>query len=401
MTARQWARTGVVGLAAAALAVTAFGAPAGAAATQSTGTGKDHGTGHRATQRALDTVVAAGIPGALAQVRKDGRVWKGAAGVGNRETGAPRGKNDRFRIASITKTFVATVLLQLEAEGRLDLDDTVERHLPGLVTGNGNDGGRITVRQLLNHTSGLFDYLNDPEYAHTYLIGDGFLKHRYDTLAPEFHVRVALGHPPEFAPGSRHAYSNTGYVLAGLIIEKVTGNTYEHEVRERIIKPLGLRSTSQPGNSPFMPRPSGRAYSSLYLPDASRTHDVTEMNGSQGWADGDIISSTGDLTRFFSALMRGDVLPKRQLKAMKTTVAAPDMGTDIRYGLGIYSQRTSCGTVLWGHGGGIVGSLSDAVTTEDGRHALAYNQNGDWAMPVDIAEAEFCGTTRAGARARF
>ncbi|MFF8959320.1 serine hydrolase domain-containing protein [Streptomyces sp. NPDC014894] len=397
MNARNAARTGLVGLAAAAVAATAFTVPAQAGERDRTGTAPGHG----ATQRALDATVAAGIPGVLAESRDGRRVWRGTAGVGDRETGGERGANDRFRIASITKTFVATVLLQLEAEGRLDLDDKVEKHLPGVVAGNGNDGGRITVRQLLNHTSGIFNYTADPEYAAKYLEGESYLKHRYDTLPPEFHVKVAMSHRPDFAPGARFQYSNTGYVLAGMIIEKVSGDDYEDQVRKRIIKPLGLRGTSQPGDSVQMPRPSGRAYSTLALPDSTTIHDVTEMNGSQGWADGDIISTAGDLNRFFKALMRGQVLPEKQLKAMKTTVPADAFGGQYRYGLGIISQRTSCGTELWGHGGGILGSLSGAVTTEDGRRQLSYNLNGDWAMPVDITDAAFCGTAAAKPRPKF
>ncbi|WP_051854491.1 serine hydrolase domain-containing protein [Streptomyces sp. NRRL B-1347] len=386
MALRKSTKAGVVGIAAAALAATAFVAPAGAA---------DTGSGHRATQRALDAAVKAGIPGITAQARDGDGVWKAASGVGDLTSGAPRGKNDKFRVGSITKTFVATVLLQLESEGRLDLDDTVERHLPGLVRGNGNDGRKITVRRLLNHTSGLFDYLDDPEYSRTYMEGDGYLKHRYDTLPPRKHVRVALSHEPLFEPGAKHSYSNTNYILAGLIVEKVSGRTYEREVRDRIIKPLGLKHTSNPGNSVHLPRPSSRGYSKLFRSAPDRIDDITEMNGSQGWADGDIISTAGDLTRFYGALLRGKLLPPKQLKAMKTTVATPS-SSGTRYGLGITRLRTSCGTTLWGHGGGMIGWLSMAVTTEDGRHQLAYNYNGDWDgshMPK-IVDAEYCKTSR-------
>ncbi|GGV10221.1 serine hydrolase domain-containing protein [Streptomyces spectabilis] len=385
MALRKSTKAGVVGVAAAALAATAFVAPAGAAS--------DAPSGHRATQRAMDAAVRAGIPGITAQARDGDGVWKAASGVGDLTSGAPRGKNDKFRVGSITKTFVATVLLQLESEGRLDLDDTVEHHLPGLVRGNGNDGNKITVRQLLNHTSGLFDYLADPEYSRTYMEGDGYLKHRYDTLPPKKHVRVALSHQPLFEPGAKHSYSNTNYVLAGLIVEKAGKRTYEKEVRDRIIGPLGLKHTSNPGNSIHLPRPSSRGYSKLFRSSPDRIDDITEMNGSQGWADGDIISTAGDLTRFYSALLRGKLLPPKQLKAMKTTVAVP--GSSTRYGLGISRLRTGCGTTLWGHGGGMIGWLSMAVSTEDGRHQLAYNYNGDWEtshMPK-IVDAEYCGTS--------
>ncbi len=388
MALRRSTKVFGAGMAVAALAVTAFAAPVQAAADP----GPAAGTGHRATQRAMDDAVASGIPGITTQARDGRGVWKAASGVGDRTTGAPRGKNDKFRVGSITKSFVATVLLQMEAEGRLDLDDKVERHLPGVVRGNGNDGRRIRVRQLLNHTSGLFDYLADAEYQRTYLL-EGYLEHRYDTLPPRKHVRVALAHQPLFEPGAKHSYSNTNYVLAGLIVEKVGGRTYEEEVRDRIIGPLGLRNTSNPGNSIRLPRPSSRGYAKLFESAPDRIDDITEMNGSQGWADGDIISTAGDLNRFYRALLGGELLPPKQLKAMKTTVSAPE-SPGVSYGLGLTRLKTSCGTTLWGHGGGMVGWLSMALSTEDGRHQLAFNYNSGWdtGFRRKIVDAEFCGT---------
>ncbi|MEV7590706.1 serine hydrolase domain-containing protein [Streptomyces sp. NPDC089922] len=383
MRLRKTARSVVTALAVAAVTAAVLASPAQASQAPP--------PGHEATRRAMDAEVAAGIPGITAQARDAYGVWQATSGVGDRRSGAPRAADDRFRAGSITKTFVATVLLQMEGERRLDLDDTVERHLPGLVRGNGNDGRTVTVRQLLNHTSGLYDCLADEEYLDTYLCGDGYLRHRYDTLSPRKHVKVALSHAPLFPPGERFSYSNTNYVLAGLIIEKAGGRTYEAEVRDRIIRPLGLRATSNPGNSIHIPRPSSRSYSQLFPADPGRIDDVTEMNGSQGWADGDLITTTGDLNRFYRALLRGALLSPEQLAAMKTTVGVPG-SADTGYGLGITRFRTSCGTTLWGHGGGMVGSTSLAVSTEDGRHQLAYNRNGDWdtGSPLAITEAEYC-----------
>ncbi|MBJ3809112.1 beta-lactamase family protein [Streptomyces flavofungini] len=376
----------MAGLAVAAVAATAFAAPAQAAPEPAAAA-----SGHGATQRAMDAAVKAGIPGVTAQARDGRGVWKAAAGVGDMRTGEPRGKDDRFRVGSITKTFMATVLLQMEAEGRLRLDDTVDHHLPGLVRGNGNDGRKITVRHLLSHTSGLFDYLADKKYSETYMEGDGYLKHRYDTLPPKKHVRIALSHRPLFKPGAKHSYSNTNYILAGLIVEKLGKRPYEDEVRDRIIKPLGLKETTNPGNSIHLPQPSSRGYSKLFRSQPDRIDDITEMNGSQGWGDGDIISSAGDLTRFYSALLRGKLLPPKQLKAMKTTVSNPN-DPSTAYGLGLQRFKTSCGTTVWGHGGGMIGWLSLAVTSEDGRHQLAFNYNGDWesASLKTIMEAEYC-----------
>ncbi|MCT9008793.1 serine hydrolase domain-containing protein [Streptomyces sp. NPDC054766] len=380
-------RAGVVALAAVALTATVLTGPARASA--------DTATGHQATQDAIDAAVAAGVPGVTAEARDAGGVWKSASGVGDRETGAPRGKNDRFRTGSITNTFVATVLLQMEAENKLSLDDTVEHWLPGVVTGNGNDGSKITVRQLLNHTSGLFDYLADVTYYETYTMGDSFLQHRYDTLTPGQRLQVAFSHAPQFEPGARHSFSHTNDILAALIVEKVGGTSYEKEVRKRIIKPLGLDATSNPGTGTGLPRPSSRGYSKLfYASQPDRIDDVTELNGSQGWGDGDIISSAGDLNRFYKALMGGKLLPAEQLAEMKTTVVNPDFPIS-SYGLGIERLTMGCGTTLWYHDGGMVGSLALAAFTEDGRHELTFDYNGDWDASgiLPILNAEFCAPT--------
>ncbi|GAA2233249.1 serine hydrolase domain-containing protein [Streptomyces amakusaensis] len=381
-------RTSLVGLVAAAVAVTAFTVPAQAR----TGVGSDGekaGKAHQKTQQALDALVTSGLPGVTAGVRDKNGVWQGTAGVGDLRTGKARGADDRFRIGSVTKTFVATVLLQMEAEGKLSLDDSVEKHLPGVVRGNGNDGRQITVRQLLNHTSGIFNYTSDPEFARKHLTAPGFLTHRYDTLAPMDLVKVGLSHKPDFAPGTKHSYSNTGYALAGLIIEKISGSTYEDEVRERIIKPLALRATSLPGNNPHLPKPSARNYSTLSDPTATEFYDVTAHNMSWGWAAGDMISTTGDLNRFLSALMRGKLFPAKQLKAMKTAVPAPGDPLYTGYGLGIYNPHNSCNTTLWGHSGGTPGAVTEAVSSPDGRHTVSYSVNSEGGGGV--IDAEFCG----------
>ncbi|MEU6772490.1 serine hydrolase domain-containing protein [Streptomyces sp. NPDC046759] len=393
MAIRKRSRAGVVGLAAVAMAATAFTGPAQASRDTASAS-----VGHQGTQRAMDAAVKAGVPGITAEARDAAGVWKSASGVGNLKTGAPRGKNDRFRVGSITDTFVATVLLQMEAEKRLSLDDTVDRYLPDLVSGNGNDGRKITVRQLLNHTSGLFDYLTDTEYDETYVFGDGFLQHRYDTLTPEQRVKVALAHEPLFEPGSRHAFSHTNDVLAALVVEKIGGRPYEDEVRDRIIRPLGLKATSNPGNGSRLPHPSTRGYSKLFPAQPDRIDDVTEMNGSQGWGDSDIISSADDLNRFFGALMRGKLLPPRQLEEMKTTVDDPEFPGS-SYGLGIERLTMGCGTTLWYHDGGAIGWLSLATFTEDGRHQLTFDYNSNWGAETvfPILNAEYCAPP-AGSR---
>ncbi|GLF94012.1 serine hydrolase domain-containing protein [Streptomyces yaizuensis] len=391
---RRTRRAGLVGVVAAAVAATVFTVPAQA---RDTGGTRGGGGGHEATQRAFDTLVAQGIPGVTGEARDSKGVWKGTSGVGDLVTGTPRGAHDKYRAGSITKTFVAVVLLQMEAEGRLDLDDSVEKHLPGLVRGNGNDGRKITVRQLLNHTSGLFNYTSDPDFRARSLLAPGFFHYRYHTYTPRDLVRTALAHRPDFAPGTHHSYSNTGYVLAGLIIEKAGGNSYEHEIRERIIEPLKLRGTSLPGRDPRIPAPSARNYATMSDdPAATRYHEVTENNMSWAWGVGDIISTTADLNRFLGTLLRGGLLPARQLAAMKTAVATPGDALYSSYGLGIYTVRNGCGATLWSHSGGVNGAVSEMVATPDGRHLFSYNLNGVRGMPTaNPVDAEFCPPTGA------
>lgn len=368
----------------------AMAVTAGAFAAPALASSPGHGDRHRATQRAMEAAVQEDAPGVTVQVRDRHGHWNSAAGVGDLVTNSPRGSHDHYRIGSITKTFTATVLLQLEAEGELDLDDKVGRWLPGVVEGNGHDGDKITVRQLLNHTSGIFDVLTDPGFRDK-MFTERFLEHRYDTWTPEAMVATAMRHEPDFRPGKGWNYSSTNYYLAGMIIKKVTGESYADEIRRRVIEPLGLRNTTVPDTDPSMPQPSSRAYAKLSDAPDAKVHDVTEFNPTLGGAAGSMISDSADLNRFYTALLRGELLPKKQLAEMKTTVEKSEDRPDSRYGLGLESLKTSCGTVVWGHSGDIHGSSSMAVTTADGRHALALGLNAPDDDAPAIVEAEFCG----------
>ncbi|WP_240667535.1 serine hydrolase domain-containing protein [Streptomyces luteoverticillatus] len=349
---------------------------------------------HAAARAALDAQVKAGHPGALIQVRDGNGVWNASAGVADLDTGRKRLPEDHIRIGSITKSFTSVVVLQLEAEGRLSLDDTVEKLLPGVVRGNGYDGRAITLRQLLNHTSGVFNYSDDENFEH--MAREGWPEHRDDAKTPAELVATGLSNKPDFAPGKGWNYSNTNYVLAGMIIEKVTGRTYASEVERRVIKPLGLRETTLPGTSVKMPEPHGRAYSKLLLhetnPDA-KIWDTTEITNTWVWAAGEIISTTGDVNRYFGALLGGKLLPAKQQKELLTTVPTPDKR--YAYGLGLYRMDLPCGGYVWTHGGGVHGSTSEATSSPDGRHTMMFNANGDWATleATEVVKAEYCGTT--------
>lgn len=352
--------------------------------------------GHAEVQRVLDRAVAeAGAPGIVAEVRDGQRSWFGSAGVADTETGRRRVRPDRFRIGSTTKTFTAIVVLQLAAERRLRLDDPVERWLPGVVQGHGHDGSQITIRQLLNQTSGIFNYAMAPE-ALSRFTGPAFLQHRYDSYRPEQLVQIAMSHPPTFEPGTSWAYSNTNYILAGMIIQRVTGRTFADQVSRRIIGPLGLTGTSVPGDDPALPSPHGRHYSKLGLPDPDApVYDVTEMNPSTAWAAGGMISTAPDLNRFFSALLGGRLLPPDQQREMFTTVSTDGAGwiPDTRYGLGVFSQTLPCRVTVWGNGGAIHGSWSSAMGSRDGRRVVSQNINGDWlglGIFNQVLQAAFC-----------
>lgn len=379
-------------LTAATLAPSAYAQPSN---TQPSNDGSARaGGGHPATRAALRAMVEEGtLPGIAAETRDAKGRWFGEAGAADTTTGRARTADDHFRVASITKTFIATVVLQLEAEGRLRLDDTVEKWLPGLLKGNGYDGRRVTLRQLLNHTSGIADYTDDKAFIHN-ASGPGFPDHRYDTHTPRQLVAIGLRHaPPRPDPQTSPDYANTNFVIAGMVIEKATGRTYASEVVRRILTPLKLRDTSLPGTSPYLPDPHPIGYSKFHQsgPDA-KVHDATEQNMTWLGAAGDAISTTTDLNRFQRALMQGKLLPRAQMRAMLTEVP---VGDGLGYGLGVEFAELSCGVKVVGKSGRTNGSLSAMVGTPDAEHQLTFNANGDWLenqlLYLNVIEAEFCG----------
>ncbi|MEV0887682.1 serine hydrolase domain-containing protein [Streptomyces microflavus] len=314
--------------------------------------------GPDAVQQSLNALVRdIGTPAALASVEdREGRARTYTAGIGDLTTGAKVPRDGQVRIGSNTKTFVAVVVLQLVAERRMSLDAFVDTYLPGLVRGKGIDGRRITVRQLLQHTSGL------PEY--TSHLGDDA---RY--YAPRELLATALRHPADFDPGKSWKYSNTNYVLAGLIVQKVTARPLADEIDRRVIKRIGLRHTYFPaaGDASIRePHPHGYYQESAQTP----LRDITEMDPSWGWAAGQMISTNSDLNRFFTALLAGRLIPPAELAQMRTTVPAEaTFGPGARYGLGLVSRPLPCGGLSWGHGGSFPGYETRGGVTADGRAA--------------------------------
>lgn len=331
------------------------GGPAAAAASR---TGPDRA----ALQEAVNRVGANGTSGTLTEVHDRDWTWRGTAGVAELGTSRPVPPRGRFRIGSVTKSFVATVALQLVAEHRLGLDDPIERHLPGLVP----DGARITVRHLLQHTSGLYDYTDR-------LLGGAtvpdLVRMRYRTWSPRELLTYALGEPPLFEPGSEWSYSNTNYIIVGLLIERITGRPYGAEVTRRIIRPLGLHQTEVPGSDPDISGPHAHGYLPLRGDGGIVPVDITRYNPSVAWAAGEMLSSAADLNRFYGALVSGRLLPPPLLAQMQTTASTES------YGLGLLSVTLRSGTTLWGHTGGIFGYETVALTAADGRRQIALSVN--------------------------
>ncbi|HEY2371436.1 MAG TPA: serine hydrolase domain-containing protein [Gaiellaceae bacterium] len=326
----------------------------------------------------LAQLVAAGAPGAIVLTRDGDRTVRISSGLADVGTKAPMRANDRFRIASLTKSFVATVVLQLVGERKLTLDASVERFLPGLVP----DGARITIRELLNHTSGLFDYENDPRVLKPYLSGN--LGYHWP---PRALVEMAVSHKPLFAPGSRYSYSNTNYILAGLIVEAISGRPLSGELRRRIFEPLQLRSTSFP-TAPGIAAPYAHGYYLLGTPPAT---DVSGLSPFP-WAAGAIVSTVADLATFYRALLSGRLLGPGLLRAMETTVPEGRGQSDMpgeRSGLGLQLFPTRCG-VAYGHNGTFPGYLVYAFTSKDGRRQSVLMVNKDaGSLPKPFAPLYF------------
>jgi D-alanyl-D-alanine carboxypeptidase len=335
----------------AALAVPTSAAPKRAAA------------GDMKLQRALDQLVAAGAPGAIALVRDGNRTIRITSGYADLKTKTPMRATDRFRIGSVTKTFVATVVLQLVGERKLTLADTVERWLPGLVP----NGRSITVRQLLNMTSGLFDYLDDGDETVGKRLLSGDWTYRWP---PREVVRISTAHKPKFAPGAGWSYCNTCYVLLGLIVEKATGSSIAVELRDRVFKQAALRATSLDVG----PRISGRHAHGYELLGKPRLVDTSDVSPSFAGTAGAIVSTADDVARFYRALLRGRLLRPDLLRAMQTTVSMGSGASGWGYGLGILRLLPPCG-VAWGHTGGIPGYQTSTLNSKDGKRQIVVLAN--------------------------
>ncbi|MBO8192764.1 beta-lactamase family protein [Streptomyces oryzae] len=321
----------------------------------------------RALRAAIDDLGHPRASGAQLRVSGSAGRWYGTSGVADPATGRPVGLNDKVRAGSITKTFVATAALQLADEGRLRLESPVRHYLPTLLP---ERFGAITVAQLLNHTSGLPDHVGLPDLS----TPEAVLRHRFDRWTPQQIVATVTGGQLKFRPGSKQEYRGINYVLAALVIEQVTGRPYGLVIRNRILRPLRLGHTSFPsanGNEVSIHGP--HMHGCLEMSDGTLT-DITEFDMSVSHADGEIVTSTGDMHRFLAALFSGSLLPQRQLRKMFTLppkhVRMLD-GSPARYSTGLQTATVN-GVTLWGKTGEQYGYAAGMFATRDQQRRLVW-----------------------------
>ena len=359
MTIRRFStfasRLGAATLAAALLAA----GPAAAA--------EDGGLDRQRLRQTLDAMHEAGMYGTYSSVVDGRRSWKGAAGFADVETRRPTRPEMVHRAGSVTKSFVAVAVLQQVGKGTIELDAPIGRYLPDLVPGE--RGQRITVRMLLDHTSHIAN--------HTEVIFptvESLDANRFRAFSPEELARAGLGAPATGQPGvTPGAYSNTNFVIAGLLLEKVTGTSAERYITDQVFRRAGLRHTSFP-RTPYLPGPSSKAYEALFgYFDPPKDYSVYNM--SWAWTSGAVASTMEDLNRFFRLLLRGELLDAPLLAEMQKTVPIRSFsGAVFDYGLGIYPLDLPCGR-FWGHDGSVPGMETFAFSDAGGGHQFAFGTN--------------------------
>ncbi|MFD8596090.1 serine hydrolase domain-containing protein [Kitasatospora sp. NPDC059646] len=347
----------------------------------------------------------AGLPNAqltsaVVLVGGDGGRWSGTSGTGDPATGRPVAADGRFRIGSISKIFTATVLLQLAAEHRVDLDGTVQQYLPDTLPKGYPD---VTVRQLLNHTSGLptAQGLGDDDGS-----AEWFVAHAADSWTPEQVVRTAMANPKQFEPGTAQQYNGVNYFVAGLLIEKVTGHSYAQEVTARLLRPLGLHHTSVPAaDDTALPNPTAHAVLAVTRPDGGTALTDVTRQSPWAWAEGGLVSTAPDLERFLSALLHGRLLPPAQQAEL---FAVPDLPNDHNkncdlgpttgracFSAGLMRFTPVPGVELWGKTGSLPGFTNGVFATRDGSRDVVYSftatsrQGASFGAQYRVAAAAF------------
>jgi D-alanyl-D-alanine carboxypeptidase len=333
--------------------------------------------------RGLARVLDCGVPGALALSGRDGEVSSAAAGVADRTGPIPLTTSHRFPVGSVSKTFLGALVLQLAAQDRLRLDDALDAHLPETIW----SGTSITIRQLLNHTSGLADYLSEPR----------LLERLRDDPAYEWSPRELIelsSISPAGEPG-RWSYSNTNYVVLGLLVEALASRSLSEQLEAWIAVPLGLRSTSLASTTDASIARGYVSSSNPLLPSSGTDLlDVTDLSSSWAWPA--VVSTAEDVACFLRGLLGGELLPPELLEGMLSGVEADWTESD-RYGLGIEEISSLVGVAtsphgaLWGHLGFGLGHTVVALATRDGRRQAVLMVNEGfvsedvWRAIADVA----------------
>jgi D-alanyl-D-alanine carboxypeptidase len=328
---------------------------------------------------ALENVHRAGMPGLFAEVGDGDQVWRGAAGVADVATGRPISADMRHRVGSITKTFTAAAVLQQVESGQIDLDAPIRRYLPRLVPGERGDA--ITIRMLINHTSGLAEYL---PYAYPSLrafpvLADTRPQSLDDNRFTRFHptelIEMGVAAPATGAPGSTPGvYSNTNYQLLGELLEQVTGTAAAEYITHNVIERAGLRDTELP-SGPYIDGPHSQIYEAWFgMIDPPRDYSVYDMS----WVGpaASLISTVADLNRFFGRLLAGEIVSRSTLAQMQRTVPIISQeGRLIDYGLGLHRTKTPGQLTFWGHGGTVWGAGTMTATRADGKRQISIAVN--------------------------
>ncbi|WP_327087208.1 beta-lactamase family protein [Nonomuraea sp. NBC_01738] len=328
---------------------------------------------------ALENVRRAGVPGLFAEVRDNDQVWQGAAGVADVTTGRPVTADMRHRVGSITKTFTAAAVLQQVESGQIGLDAPIGRYLPKLVPGERGDA--ITVRMLINHTSGLAEYL---PYAYSSFRAFPALAdtgpqsmddHRFTRFDPIELIGLGVAAPAAGTPGGTPGlYSNTNYLLLAQLLEQVTGTTAEKCITQNVIERAGLSDTAFP-DEPQMSGPHSRIYEAWFgMIDPPRDYSVYDM--SYAGPSASLTSTVADLNRFYGLLLAGEIVNQSSLEQMRRTVQVISQeGKLIEYGLGLYPMEGPDGGIFWGHGGTVWGGGALSMTSADGKRQMSVAVN--------------------------
>lgn len=340
---------------------------------------------HRgALEREVEALAESGVIGVQAETVDGAEHRWASAGVADTHRRSAIPEDAQFRIASTTKTFVAALTLRLVDDAVLRLDDKLAAWLPEIAADSGVDAEHITLRQLLSHRSGIANHVDD-----LFALLDaadseaGFMSVLQRRWQPEELARMALAHGPLFSPGSAFAYSDTNYVLIGMIIEAATHEPWEQALSERVLEPLSLAHTFAPGSEMRIPSPHMHGYAEL--PFGGGYRDVTALSPSSLHAAASLISTPADVNRFFSALLSGELLSDAALAEMKQMLPVSDEVDAPGYGLGLSRTQLSCGGVYYGHDGDTLGFHTRNAVSEDGRRSVCIALSGDGEFEADVS----------------